>query len=244
MPRTINYDKFRIVTKEYLTEEYIKKGVPLTIIANRFGLDGSATFYKYVSSLGIPILIHRVKKDLTGQIFNKLKVLEIFIDYNTKITKERTKWKCLCLQCGNEVILSRSNVKKQLSCGCLNPNKKTGTQNPNWKGYKNVPQDYFTNMRKSAIYRNLEFNITIQDVANLFEKQNGLCSLTRLPIQFSETNKNLQDSNKTASVDRIDSSKGYTIDNIQLLHRDVNQIKMYYDQDYFIKLCKLVAINN
>lgn len=45
----------------------------------------------------------------------------------------------------------------------------------------------------------------------------------------------------TASLDRIDSTKGYTLDNIQWVHKHINVMKMDLDQEYFIKLCKLVT---
>ena len=48
----------------------------------------------------------------------------------------------------------------------------------------------------------------------------------------------------TASLDRIDSSKGYILGNIQLVHRDVNRIKSDFEQDYFIKICKLISLKN
>ncbi len=48
----------------------------------------------------------------------------------------------------------------------------------------------------------------------------------------------------TASLDRIDSTKGYTLDNIQWIHKDLNKMKMNFANDYFIKTCKLVAENN
>ncbi len=48
----------------------------------------------------------------------------------------------------------------------------------------------------------------------------------------------------TASLDRIDSSRGYTLDNIQWVHKDLNKMKTNYPNDYFIKMCKYVANNN
>lgn len=46
------------------------------------------------------------------------------------------------------------------------------------------------------------------------------------------------------SVDRIDSNKGYTKDNIWIVHKDVNLIKQDYDIKYFISMCKAIANNN
>jgi hypothetical protein len=48
----------------------------------------------------------------------------------------------------------------------------------------------------------------------------------------------------TASLDRIDSSKGYCEDNVQWVHKDINRMKNTFDQDYFISLCKLIAENS
>jgi len=35
--------------------------------------------------------------------------------------------------------------------------------------------------------------------------------------------------------------KGYTVDNIQWVHRDINLMKQALDLDYFIEMCKKVA---
>lgn len=43
------------------------------------------------------------------------------------------------------------------------------------------------------------------------------------------------------SVDRIDSSKGYTKDNIQLICGMVNIIKYKLPQEKFIELCKKIS---
>ena len=48
---------------------------------------------------------------------------------------------------------------------------------------------------------------------------------------------------QTASLDRIDSTKGYSKDNIQWVHKDINCMKMDFSQQYFIDLCVKVAKN-
>lgn len=49
--------------------------------------------------------------------------------------------------------------------------------------------------------------------------------------------------NRTASLDRIDSSKGYKIENIQWVHKDINQMKSALENNKFIELCELVSEN-
>ena len=48
----------------------------------------------------------------------------------------------------------------------------------------------------------------------------------------------------TASLDRIDNSKGYHIDNVRWVLKDINMIRGSYDSEYFVKLCNLVAKHN
>jgi hypothetical protein len=45
----------------------------------------------------------------------------------------------------------------------------------------------------------------------------------------------------TASLDRIDSSRGYTADNIQWVHKHVNLMKRSFNEEYFINTCKQIV---
>lgn len=87
-----------------------------------------------------------------------------------------------------------------------------------FKGYKDIPLDYFNNLKRSAKHRrDISFDISPEMIWNQFEKQGFRCALTGLPIRFSpEIN---------ASVDRINSNISYISDNIQLVHKTVNRIK-------------------
>lgn len=48
---------------------------------------------------------------------------------------------------------------------------------------------------------------------------------------------------QTASLDRIDSTKGYIESNVQWLHKDINNIKQDYSVNELLAYCKLI-INN
>lgn len=45
----------------------------------------------------------------------------------------------------------------------------------------------------------------------------------------------------SASLDRIDSSKGYEQGNVQWVHKDINNMKQSFSQDKFIDWCKKVV---
>jgi hypothetical protein len=147
----------------------------------------------------------------------------------------RFNWICQC-DCGNiKEVAGRHLISgRTKSCGCFYTSR--GNKSIKWKGHGDLSSSYFSDVKNKAKARNLLFTITIEDAWNLFLQQNKKCALTGLDIHLRDETKL-----KTASLDRIDSSKGYTIDNIQWVHKDVNLIKMDFDQDYFIYICQLVC---
>jgi hypothetical protein len=106
-------------------------------------------------------------------------------------------------------------------------------------GYKDITSERWYTIIYGAKSRNLELKITIEDVWDLYLKQNKKCALTGWPVLYSQDRKET-----TASLDRIDSTKGYTKDNIQILHRLVNKLKLDCSQDMFLKMCKDIAKNS
>lgn len=129
--------------------------------------------------------------------------------------------------------------KKETSCfSCrtvANNKKRIGTKskekNPAWRGYKDVPGKVFSKLKRGASQRDLEFSISIEDIYNQYEKQHKVCALSGLGISFD----------KDASVDRIDSNIGYTVDNIQIVHKKLNMLKKDTPDEEFIEWCCLVA---
>lgn len=46
---------------------------------------------------------------------------------------------------------------------------------------------------------------------------------------------------QTASLDRIDSSKGYIPGNVQWVHKDVNKMKLALSEKRLLELCTLIV---
>ena len=141
-----------------------------------------------------------------------------------------------CPDCGAEQSYGRkdhltSAIRGNWKC------KSCSNHDNNFKGrYNTIPFTWFSIKMKSGISRGYQWDLTIEDIWNLYTKQDGVCALSGLPIGWSE--KGLT---ATASIDRIDSSEGYLLENVQLVHKDINFMKQQFDQDYFINLCKAVA---
>lgn len=107
---------------------------------------------------------------------------------------------------------------------------------------------YFTYLRSKATQRGLEFSISKQYIWDLFLAQNKKCALTGVPLIISSkligNNKNgkrIDRSIHTASLDRIDNSKGYVVGNVQWIHKTINMMRRQYTVEEYVNWCKLVA---
>lgn len=175
--------------------------------------------------------------DLTGKRFGKLVV-------QRKLQSRRdgsVLWECLC-DCGNsrQVNTRHLNRKKNnvRSCGCGMHAK--GDDSPHWRGVGEISADWWYSkigrefQQKSR--KKIPVEIDMEYAWDLLLKQDRKCALTGLELTFGRPV-----SAGTASLDRIDNTKGYIPGNVQWVHKVINMMKRTYDQDYFIEMCALVT---
>lgn len=113
---------------------------------------------------------------------------------------------------------------------------------PAYLGYKLIAKSYYSKLKRMAIQRNLQFKISMKDMWLQFEKQAGICALSKEPIFLTVTETKRAEL-QTASLDRKDSSKDYTKDNIQWIHKSINKMKWNFTEDKFKYWCKLIVEN-
>lgn len=176
--------------------------------------------------------MHKLTK---GEVVGVYKLIEPVIYRN------RNAWLCKC-KCGNTVkrVEAHLQYSRNLKCECNNHHKE-GNTTKSWKGIGTLGKQYFTSLKCRAAHHSLEFNITIEELWCKYLEQGGKCQLTGLDIHFCPQRKRKNGREQTASLDRIKSDLGYTIDNVQWVHKDINRMKNAYDQDKFIEMCKLVV---
>lgn len=150
-------------------------------------------------------------------------------------------WVCDC-ECGKETISLREDrvvfgITK--SCGCLMFRVKK--DNPRWGGCGDLDGAHFSTIRWHAKRREIEFNITIEYVWSVFLQQERRCAITNILLNFESITDRLKGANQTASLDRIDSSKGYVEGNVWWVHKDINVMKSDHTMEYFKELCRLVT---
>lgn len=109
-------------------------------------------------------------------------------------------------------------------------------------GYKDFSGSHWARIKAGSRNRGLEFSILIEDSYNLFLAQEKKCKLSGVDITLYPLHCNQSDS--TASLDRIDSSKGYVDGNIQWVHKCVNTMKQDMSDQEFIGWCKKISYHN
>ncbi len=105
------------------------------------------------------------------------------------------------------------------------------------KKYKEIHGTTFGAMKRSAELRGKKFHLPIEHLWDLFIKQSRKCAISGLPLQF-QSGSIIYD--RTASLDRIDSSKGYVKGNVQWVHTKINYMKMNMDEPEFFALIKSI----
>jgi len=162
-----------------------------------------------------------------GQRFGKLTVLSNRIGSGTQVS-------CRC-DCGNVLKKRAARLLCENNDGC----QKCLIQNLNhlWKGFGKVPKIVFTRIKHHAIRTHKDFDITLEYISNLFDSQKRKCALSGMDLEFGCSDKIEQ----TASLDRIDSSRGYVKGNVQWVHKNVNWMKQDFSDDEFLKMCKRIV---
>lgn len=161
------------------------------------------------------------------------------IGYNESKPGKVTKIKVKCI-CNNEFLAYPSTLGKNKNCAkCLV--HKNGSSHPSYKGLKYISRTHYSHIKSHAKWSKRKFNLSIEYLNNLLIQQKHKCVLSGLPIKISNTRNR---KSTTASLDRIDSSKGYIEGNVQWVHKRINSMKSNQTDKEFIEYCKLVAFNN
>jgi hypothetical protein len=170
------------------------------------------------------------KIEMVGKKFGMLEVIE----ESGKDDKRHLMYKCKC-DCGNIKNIHGTHLRsnKTISCGCKN--KVKGINGELWY---NIVKGSLKSRTKR---KNLFVNITKEYLNDLFIKQQGKCNLSGIEISLP---KKWNDKNYTASLDRIDSEKGYEIGNVQWVHKHINVMKNIFPQELFLYMCQKVANQN
>lgn len=103
---------------------------------------------------------------------------------------------------------------------------------------------------KSVSYRHKhcgkDTDIDLDYLKGLWDIQNGICPLTGWTMMLPRSSAGWRDGDRTrrASLDRIDSERGYTKGNVRFVVEMANYAKNSYSTIQLIEFCKAVAARN
>ncbi len=152
-------------------------------------------------------------------------------------TSSRTKNRMILYEvecsCGDRSLVVGNRLKNTISC-----RKCSATQDRAKYRHDVVHSNYMAALERRAKDKSISVTVTLSDLEDKWKEQDGKCALTGRTLTLRTNN---ADSSATASVDRIDSNLGYQPDNIQWVHKHVNQAKNNLDESDFLRLCREVV---
>ena len=207
----------------------------------------------------------RIKPKI-NHMYGNYKVIcdEIYMIKNKNNNHHRGHIKVLCTLCNTEHLIRTDILKSKQATKCRAcSNKEKYLKNVinkkvAFKGYSighqgtgDLTKTQLLHIKYNSKQRNIKWDNSYMNTENLWQlmlSQNHKCKLSNLDITLSKGKNipmqtkagNLDFNGWNASLDRIDSSKGYIKDNVQWVHRDVNIMKNSFDEDYFIKMCRFI----
>lgn len=141
---------------------------------------------------------------------------------------------CSSCQKRKSIELFHGNICRECERTVEKIRYKINSQNPT---IEEVAKYKIKSSKERAKKIKKEFSLTEEDFLELYVKQNGRCYYTNESLGL------LRGSEDALSIDRIDSSKGYSKENCVLCLYRINLMKNDMQMEHFVKLCKLVTDN-
>lgn len=184
-------------------------------------------------------------KDLKGQVFGKLEVLEITEERRRhgKNGNESVVWKCKCHGCGNEVNLSSRTllINDARSCGCqvasnLTPKSEHSKDVLQLNQKKAAFNSVFVSYKKHARTKGVSWELTRDEAYKLFKSNCHYCGIEPVNHKW----KGYKEGFIYSGLDAVDNTKGYYIGNVVSCCKKCNEVKKAMTlKDFEDYICRL-----
>lgn len=149
----------------------------------------------------------------------------------------------VCSVCGETFPLTRDYYckdgnKYRRSCKFCHVVKAKEFSDGKYATLDKVLQIRCQTAKQRAKRKGLKFDITPEFLLDMWDRQNGRCYYSNLPMSFDRNDL------YTVSIDRIDSNGGYTKNNVVLSCWSINSAKNNFTVSDYIHLCAAVAAYN
>ena len=164
--------------------------------------------------------------------------------------------KCTCDNCGIEFEKPQSEITRNLkigrrnfctrSCSGVGNAKNFGDRKNNYDISKHSAnsRDEFTPFRyhfRNCKKRYKDVDIDLQYLKEIWEKQQGVCPFSGVKLVLNAYTNIFKDQRYSASLDRIDSNKGYVKGNIRWVSRAINHLKNDMTDNQLIEFLNIIS---
>lgn len=169
------------------------------------------------------------ENELIGNIYGNLTV----VSFNSRDKNGRVFMNCKCI-CGNTKVVSVKNLQRGTSnCGCLM--KKIGKRKAYGEASKNR---IISSYKCNAKTKGLDFSLTNAQMEELFKGNCYYCGCEPSKVFHP---KNSYGEYVYNGIDRKDSSKGYTTNNVVSCCSSCNYLKNKHSEDEFLDMVRKIA---
>lgn len=168
---------------------------------------------------------------MIGKKFNRLTVIEEIEPYRNRRSTRR-RFKCIC-DCGNEQIATGTKLRNGKTYQCRNCGYRSRKQSQT--RISGIERHFNLHIINRSKKRNIEVELTIDDYETIISQN---CHYCNIEPQFKQIRKNIiteDDYIYANGIDRIDSSKGYNIDNCVPCCKICNTMKHTLNYNEFIE---------
>lgn len=172
--------------------------------------------------------------------------------------KKRKQSKIICNNCEKEFFKDDSEIKRNnkfgrkhfcsLRCSAMFHNvlepyhgKFNENLGINLRDQYSDFRPYLRRVSKRNKEKNIPAEIRLEDLLNLWNKQNGICIYTGIRLIHKETSNQKVPFFQIASLDRIDSSAGYINENVQFISAMANLAKNKLSHKEMVEFCKTIS---
>jgi hypothetical protein len=162
---------------------------------------------------------------------------------------------CSNPKCGTQFLKDKSEVDRNLKIGRENYCSRScvgkvhsehllgyvETYKNNLLNFSDNKKDEYTGLREHLTRvkkRNKYHNITLEDLLEQWLLQDGTCIYSGVKLKHPKNGDSIM---TTASLDRIDSNKGYIKGNIQFISIACNYAKSNMTHEDMLTFCKLIS---
>lgn len=160
-------------------------------------------------------------------------------DFIFKEDRYFVKFKCRCGNIDYKRLTHLNKMKYKCCKKCSRKNNYPEQRKARNHFEHNIHKQWIKNINFNSKRgaKNFENNLTNLDLYNKLVEQNFKCYYSGIELNVLNIFK--RDSN--ASIDRLNSDKHYTFDNINWVYKPINIMKNDFKSEDFIKICKKIA---